>query len=126
MGMERAQGGSTPAKRVKRTHSPEFKAGVIEACEARDASVAGVALVHGVNANVVRKSIINKSHAAATGGAARLLPVRILTGVTAMVKSVVGQAIEVELGGAIIRVRADFDAAALRDLVRFPRYTLLR
>lgn len=39
----------------RRTHPPEFKARVIAACRLPGASVAGVALAHGINANVVHK-----------------------------------------------------------------------
>lgn len=43
------------ARRQKRRHSEAFKAAVVEACREPGASVAGVALAHGVNANLVRK-----------------------------------------------------------------------
>jgi transposase len=45
------------AKRVRRrrTHSEEFKQAVIEACGESGASVAGVALANGLNANQVRR-----------------------------------------------------------------------
>ena len=130
--MERAER-AAPAKRVKRRHSAEFKARVVEACEARGASVAGVALAHGVNANLVRKWIIKKRRSPAPGVAAGLLPVHIVPGLSPrLVKpgragsASPGHAIEVELAGAVIRVHADFDTAALRDVVRVLRDTLLR
>ena len=40
---------------IRRTHSPEFKARVLAACRQPGASIAAVALAHGVNANVVHK-----------------------------------------------------------------------
>ena len=39
----------------RRTHSSEFKAQVIGECQQPDASVAAVAIAHGLNPNVVRK-----------------------------------------------------------------------
>jgi len=130
--MERTES-NAPTKRIKRRHSAEFKARVVEACEARGVSVAGVALAHGVNANLVRKWIIKKQRNVAPGVAPGLLPVHIVSGVTpkstrpARISTAVhGHAIEVELAGAVIRVRADFDTAALRDVVRVLRDTLLR
>jgi len=39
----------------RRRHSTEFKQRVVEACLAPGASVAGVALAHGVNANLVHR-----------------------------------------------------------------------
>lgn len=41
--------------RRRRNHSEEFKRAVIEACREAGASVAGVALANGVNANQVRR-----------------------------------------------------------------------
>jgi transposase len=40
---------------IRRNHSPEFKASVLAACRKPGVSIAGVALAHGVNANVVHK-----------------------------------------------------------------------
>ena len=45
---------NTPV-RSRRTHTESFKQSVIDACQAPGASVAGVALTHGVNANQVRR-----------------------------------------------------------------------
>ena len=41
--------------RRRRNHSEEFKQGVLAACREPGASVAGIALVNGVNANLVRR-----------------------------------------------------------------------
>ena len=43
----------TTKKRVRRNHSAQFKAQVLEQCQAPGASVAQVALAHGINANLV-------------------------------------------------------------------------
>lgn len=43
------------AKRTRRQHSAEFKRQVVGDCRKPEASVAGVALAHGVNANLVRR-----------------------------------------------------------------------
>lgn len=131
IGMERT-GSSAATRRIKRRHSEEFKARVIAACEARGASVAGVALAHGVNANLVRKWIIKKRRALVPTGTLRLLPVRIMSGTASKVTTKrsdgvrQGEAIEIDLAGARIRVRADFDTDTLRDVVRVLRDTLMR
>ena len=78
IGMERAESG-VGRGRIKRRHSPEFKAQVVAACEARGASVAGVSMAHGVNANLVRKWIIKKRRGLAPTHAPGLLPVRIMS-----------------------------------------------
>ena len=46
---------STPTKRTRRLHAPELKRQVVMACHEPGASVAGVALAHGLNANLVRR-----------------------------------------------------------------------
>ena len=132
IGMERTES-SAGTRRVKRTHSGEFKARVIAACEARGASVAGIALAHGVNANLVRKWIIKKRRALVPTGTLGLLPVRIMTGTASKVTTSKrgdglrqSEAIEIDLAGALIRVRAGFDTDALRDVVRVLRDTLMR
>ena len=43
------------SKRVRRRHDDELKAKVLSECGAPDASVAQVALAHGLNANLVHK-----------------------------------------------------------------------
>lgn len=44
-----------PKTPIRRTHSPEFKAQVLAACRQPGGSIAGVAMAHGINANVVHK-----------------------------------------------------------------------
>ena len=45
----------TQPRRARRTHSEEFKQSLIEACNEPGASVAGVALANGINANPLRR-----------------------------------------------------------------------
>ena len=46
---------STPTKRTRRNHAPDLKRQVVLACQQPGASVAGVSLAHGLNANLVRR-----------------------------------------------------------------------
>ncbi|WP_422191267.1 transposase [Aquabacterium sp.] len=46
---------STQTKRTRRRHAPDLKRQVVLACQQPGASVAGVALAHGLNANLVRR-----------------------------------------------------------------------
>ena len=46
---------STPTKRTRRRHATDLKRQVVMACQQPGASVAGVALAHGLNANLVRR-----------------------------------------------------------------------
>ena len=49
-----------PAGRQRRRHSPEFRAAVIQACLQPGVSIAAVALANGLNANMVRKWVIEE------------------------------------------------------------------
>ena len=125
---------SAPARRVKRRHSSEFKARVLAECAVRGASVAGVALAHSVNANLVRKWIVAKRRALApTVSTTSLLPVRITAEEMTSVATPnhkgtrsLSEAIAIEIAGARIRVGADFDASVLGAVLRVVRDTLLR
>ena len=44
-----------PKTPIRRTHTPEFKAEVLAACRQPGASIAAVAISHGLNANLVHK-----------------------------------------------------------------------
>jgi len=46
---------STPTKRTRRYHPPDLKRQVVAASQQPGASVAAVALAHGLNANLVRR-----------------------------------------------------------------------
>ena len=46
---------SRPTRRTRRYHAPDLKREVVAACQQPGASVAGVALTHGLNANLVRR-----------------------------------------------------------------------
>jgi transposase len=56
------------AGRRRRTYSPDFKREIVMACRKAGASVAGVALSHGINANVVHRWLRE------VAGASRALP----------------------------------------------------
>ena len=49
-------------RRRRRRHSAEFKASVIEECLRPGVSIAAVALAHGLNANMLRKWVIDGEH----------------------------------------------------------------
>ena len=58
--------GAVPAGRGRRRHSDEFKAQVVQACRQPGVSIASVALSHGLNANLLRRWMIQRSAAAAS------------------------------------------------------------
>lgn len=52
-----------PAGRGRRQHSVEFKQRVVQACRQPGVSVAAVALSHGLNANLLRRWVVQHSAA---------------------------------------------------------------
>ena len=66
----------TPSARQRRYHPAEFKAQLIALCQQPGASIAGVALEHRVNANLLRRWI--RQHAGSLSGSApTLVPIRL-------------------------------------------------
>jgi len=57
-------------RRRRRRHSAEFKAGVIRECLRPGVSIAAVALAHSLNANMLRKWVIDAEHKGVMPGAA--------------------------------------------------------
>jgi transposase len=51
----------------RRRHSDEFKAKVVAACRRPGVSIASVALAHGLNANLLRRWIVEREHRSAPG-----------------------------------------------------------
>jgi len=51
--------------RRRRRHSAEFKAQVVQACRQPGVSIASVALAHGLNANLLRRWLVERSAGAA-------------------------------------------------------------
>lgn len=47
-----------PSSRTRRRHAPEFRERVVQACRQPGVSIAAVALANGLNANMVRKWVI--------------------------------------------------------------------
>jgi transposase len=50
---------ATGGRRQRRRHSAEFKAAVIQACQQPGVSIAAIALANGLNANMLRKWVID-------------------------------------------------------------------
>lgn len=128
--------GSTLGVRVnrtgRRTYPPEYKRGVVEQCTEPGVSVAGVALAHGINANLVRRWIVRQRRAMSGTTAespAALLPVsvqRVSAAPEAFDNEVAststkprrgGAGIEIELYGARIHLHGGVDTQALHALL---------
>jgi transposase len=112
----------------RRTFSPEYKLEIVEECSAAGVSVAAVALAHRINANQVRKWIVQHREGRLgprAKASATMLPVRVESAARstfpvwpeapppAPSRGATG-VIEIELETARVRVRGAVDAAALR------------
>lgn len=103
-------------RRQHRKHAISDKRRIVELCLKPGASVAGVALAHGVNANLVRKWI-GKYRAGEYGElGVPLLPVRVRP--DAQLKPITAASpkgsIDIELPGARVRIEGCVDAETLR------------
>lgn len=117
----------------RRTYPLQYKLDVVRQCGEPGVSVAGIALTHGINANLVRRWMVRHQGALAGLPAkpdASLLPVTIEaapSGVQARVEDELeastrrrrpaAVSIEIELYGARIHLRGGVDAQALRSVL---------
>lgn len=124
--------GETPSRGGKRKHSAEFKAQVVRESEKPGASIAAIALAHGVNANLVHKWR-SRQRELPTLAPQRtvLLPVTLTQAAAApttpppkpAVPAKRSSPLELEIGGVRITVREGFDVDALRAVVQVLRDT---
>lgn len=124
---------SSPIIMTKRRHSAAFKRKLVELTEQPGASVAAIALEHGVNANLVfkwRRAKLERKRGAVTARPTVLLPVSVgpqeslvtvvPSGYVAAVKEGV---IEIELGDSRVVLRGHVDPASVRSLLQALRET---
>lgn len=113
-------------KRTRRSYAPDFKREVVAQCLAAGTSVSGIALSHGINANVVRKWL-PRHDAPALSAAATMLPVimkpaeRLAAPKPARMHaplSAIRPPIELILGAATVRLPGGFDPADLHSIVQ--------
>jgi transposase-like protein len=117
-------------QRRRRRHSPGFKAQVVGACRTPGVSIAAVALEHRLNANLLRRWVVEEERvreagviAAANGSLtanAAFVPVDIARPVAAAAQEIV---IELRRGATLVKVSWPLEAAAacsawLRGLLR--------
>lgn len=110
----------------RRIYSASHKRAIVEQCLRPGVSVAGIALAHGINANLVRKWIVKHRRAAAA--AAKCSPVAppVLLPVTVQAEpprsatrtAAAGGLIVIEVNRARIELVGSVDAEALRTVLR--------
>lgn len=69
-------------RRTRREYSAELKAQVVQACRQPGASVASVAMAHGINANIVHRWLREPSRALALAQTAAFVPISLTPPVT--------------------------------------------
>ena len=124
---------SSPVIATKRRHSAAFKRKILELTEQPGASVAAVALEHGVNANLVfkwRRAKLERKRGTGTIRQAVLLPVTVGPPESLVSVASIGHAtdvkesvIEIELGGARVVLRGHVDPASVRSVLQALRET---
>jgi transposase len=128
-----SKSGSVPGVRVnrtgRRTYTAEYKRSVVEECEEPGVSVAGVALTHRINANLVRRWIVRHRRESAANSPTVLLPVSVqraspasggdngASTATTNRRRAGAAAIEIEVYGACIHLRGGVDAQVLRAVL---------
>lgn len=118
------------AKPTRRRHEAGFKRELVERCLQPGASVSGIALENGINANVLFRW--RREHSRATSSAqghiarqAVLLPVSVDTATPAAQReamptrsSVPAGVIEIDIGAACVRLRGAVDEANVRCVLQ--------
>jgi transposase len=105
----------------RRTYSREYKVEVVQECSGRKVSVAGVALAHGINANLVRRWIV-QHRSGRYSTMPTMLPVTLsapgaLRALAESKQPNTSGMIEIELDSARILVRGAVDGTALRTVL---------
>ena len=119
-----------PVKATKRRHSAAFKRKLVKLTEQAGASVAAIALAHGINANLLfkwRLTQFSRSARLKPVTQAVLLPVTmdplpaasaVIDLPTPAVRASAAGVIEIEVGGARARLRGNVDPASVRCVLQ--------
>lgn len=109
-----------PATNGRRTYSKPAKRALVELCKQPGASVAGLALAHGINANLLRRWM-NKydgdGRPPRKQQRAALLPVTTSYPIEPVVPPVHDTGIEIAFRGSTIRIRGSVDAQTLATVL---------
>ena len=111
----------TENSRRRRRHSAELKAQILAECAVPGASVAKVAMAHGINANIVHGWRKLAREAGAVTVSQQFVPVAVAT---TAVPSADRQTIEVELRRGAVVMKVTWPVAAAADLAAWTRELL--
>lgn len=104
-------------RRTRRIHAEDFKQRVVDACREPGASLSGVALKHGVNANLARRWSKERPPERMVSPPA-LLPVTVCEPAPPPKQVAAPAVIEIVVHGARIIVPPQVDAGTLREVLR--------
>lgn len=117
-----------PGRRTRRRHPAEFKRRIVQACQQGGVSIAAVALANGLNANMVRKWVIDAevTHQGveAVGASLAATPTPGFIPIpSALSVSAASISVEIHRGPTVVKVSWPVSAATecaawLRELVR--------
>ena len=107
--------------RKRRRYGPEVKAQILAECDAPGASVAKVAMAHGINANIVHGWRKLAREAGAVTVSQQFVPVAVAT---TAVPSADRQTIEVELRRGAVVMKVTWPVAAAADFAAWTRELL--
>jgi transposase len=114
-------------RRTRREYSAELKAQVVQACRQAGASVASVAMAHGINANIVHRWLREPSRALAVAQSAAFVPINLSPAAQPKDRPTLPAAsdirIEVRRGTSVVTVNWPLDGATacaqwLRDWLK--------
>lgn len=116
----------TDSKPARRQYTAQFKDDLVQRCLHPGASVSGIALDNGINANVLfrwrREHLRAKGHVLEHPGGAALLPVKMSVTPVAEPRSsgmpATAGVIEIDIAGARVRLHGTVDAASVRCVLQ--------
>lgn len=113
---------STDKKRLRRNHTPALKAQILAECATPGASVAKVAMAHGINANIVHGW---RKQARGQGMAPVVAPAFMPLAIEAMAPATsVAQHINIEVRRGAVSITTSWPLSALAELTAWTRELL--
>lgn len=115
-------------RRRRRTHSAEFKAEAVAACRKPNASIAGCALERSINANLLRRWVVEAERAdpvpLVTAKAATALPTESFVPVALPVKRADDAPICIEVRRGALTVSVQWPVSAMHECATWLREVL--
>ena len=115
---------TTTSKRTRRRHSPELKAKILAECDLPSASVAKIAMSHGINANIVHSWRKRERQAPTAAGSAVTTFVPVAMEPPTDAEAEKEQCVSIELHRAGLLVKLTWPLSAAEKLSAWTRELL--